>query len=134
MSTKDPIQDAHRDQVDAEDSSTVSTEETSALLRDANPEPAFGPGVVSAVRYLPSATELRQAAERLESVYALLRPVYQPDDVCNALQHALDWRARDPVGLAAYCRGSVAHLDWHQLWPRWREWIQEGLKRYPRGD
>jgi len=73
-------------------------------------------------------------AERLESVYALLRPVYHPEDVCNAVEHALDWRSDHPGELHAYCRGSVAHLDWKHLWPRWRAWIQRGLRSFPHGD
>ncbi len=73
-------------------------------------------------------------AERLESVYALLRPVYTPDDVCNAVAHVLEWRDRNPGELHAYCRGAVAHLDWTQLWPRWRAWIKKGLQSFPHGD
>lgn len=67
-------------------------------------------------------------ATRLESVYALRRPVFQADDVANAVRRALDWR--DEVGqetARAYCQGSVAHLDWAALWPRWESWIRSRL-------
>ena len=68
-------------------------------------------------------------AIRLESVYALKRPVYDADDVANAVIRAWDWQ--ESVGLEtaqAYCRGTVAHLDWRSLWPRWEQWIARGLR------
>jgi len=68
-------------------------------------------------------------AVRRESVYGLTRPIFTAEDVANAVERALDWRMK--VGrdvCAAYCRGSVAHLDWPQLTPRWRAWIKEGLR------
>lgn len=73
-----------------------------------------------------------QRARRLESVYALERPVFTPVDVANALQRVLDWRgeldaAAGPGTAAAYCQGSVAHLRWSALWPRWRSWFKGGL-------
>ena len=67
-------------------------------------------------------------AMRLESVYALKRPVFDAIDVANAVERALAWR--DAVGIEtarAYCRGAVAHLDWASLWPRWYSWIKRGL-------
>jgi glycosyltransferase involved in cell wall biosynthesis len=66
--------------------------------------------------------------KRFESVYAIVRPVYRIEDFTNAAERILDWR--DSLGLdtvEAYCRGSVGHLGWEQLWPRWRQWVQEGL-------
>jgi glycosyltransferase involved in cell wall biosynthesis len=71
------------------------------------------------------------AAERLESVYAVIRPVYRVEDVVNAVETALRQRTGQTHH---YCRGSVAHLDWAQLWPRWRAWVADGLARYPEGD
>jgi len=65
---------------------------------------------------------------RTESVYALRRPVFRIEDVANAAERALTWR--DEVGretAAAYCRGSVAHLDWEALGDRWVSWIRSGL-------
>jgi glycosyltransferase involved in cell wall biosynthesis len=67
-------------------------------------------------------------ALRLESVYAMKRPVFEVDDVANAVERALDWVKLVGEGTAeAYCQGAVAHLDWQQLWPRWQQWIQRGL-------
>lgn len=66
---------------------------------------------------------------RLESVYALTRPVFRAEDVANAVERALGWReeiGRDAA--AAYCRGAVAHLDWEALGGRWAGWIREGLR------
>ena len=65
---------------------------------------------------------------RLESVYALRRPVFRAEDVANATERALNWR--DEIGreaAAAYCRGAVAHLDWEALGDRWASWIRSGL-------
>lgn len=66
---------------------------------------------------------------RYESVYALQRPVFQAEDVANATQRAVGWIQQ--VGwptAAAYCRGSVAHLNWDVLAPRWQGWIRKGLQ------
>ncbi len=65
---------------------------------------------------------------RLEGVYALQRPVFRVEDWANAAERALEWR--DAVGrdlAKAYCRGSVAHLAWDRLWPRWQGWIRQGI-------
>jgi glycosyltransferase involved in cell wall biosynthesis len=67
-------------------------------------------------------------AWRLESVYALLRPVYHPKDWAGAVQTVVHAMAEAPQLIEAYCRGSVAHLDWEFLWPRWQGWINQGLK------
>jgi glycosyltransferase involved in cell wall biosynthesis len=65
---------------------------------------------------------------RLEGVYAQRRPVFRADDVANAIERVWSWRGAIGVEAAqAYCRGSVAHLDWAALWPRWRSWIRGGL-------
>lgn len=66
---------------------------------------------------------------RLEGVYAQQRPVFRAEDVANAVERAIQWRQE--IGdrtAAAYCRGAVAHLDWASLWPRWRQWIVQGLE------
>jgi glycosyltransferase involved in cell wall biosynthesis len=65
---------------------------------------------------------------RRESIYALTRPVFRPEDCANAIERALSWR--DEVGretAAAYCRGAVAHLDWNKLAARWLSWLRQGL-------
>jgi glycosyltransferase involved in cell wall biosynthesis len=66
---------------------------------------------------------------RLEGIYAQQRPVFRAADVANAIERVLSWRAEvGPAVVQAYCRGSVAHLSWPALWPRWRSWIAAGLK------
>lgn len=68
-------------------------------------------------------------AERMESIYALIRPVFTVTDFANATERALRWR--QDVGEAvcrAYCQGAVAHLDWSALWPRWESWIRKGIQ------
>lgn len=66
--------------------------------------------------------------ERLESVYAMRRPVFHPVDVANAVERALDWRKNDHLACQAYCRGSVEHLGWERIWPRWEAWFKQGLE------
>jgi glycosyltransferase involved in cell wall biosynthesis len=67
---------------------------------------------------------------RLEGIYAQQRPVFRPTDVANAVERALAWRTQiGPDTASAYCRGTVAHLDWSVLWPRWRSWIHTGLNQ-----
>lgn len=70
-------------------------------------------------------------AWRLESIYALQRPVYHPKAVAEALLKATSAN-EDQATTMAYCSGSVAHLDWQHLWPRWRAWIKKGLNGQPR--
>lgn len=66
--------------------------------------------------------------ERLESVYAVRRPVFGVVDWANAVERILAWRGEIGSQVAsAYCRLSVQHLDWKNLWPRWHTWIKEGL-------
>ena len=57
----------------------------------------------------------------------LVRPVLDPADVANALERVWAWQAQWPDGGVAYCRGSVQHLDWRYLYPRWRRWVKQGL-------
>lgn len=66
---------------------------------------------------------------RLESVYAMQRPVMRVSDWANAVERVLNWR--QGVGYdvsAAYCRGAVTHLDWRYLRSRWLSWIRQGLE------
>lgn len=75
-------------------------------------------------------------AWRLESLYALQRPVYHPKDFAETIIRTARIAIEAPAVSQAYCRGSVAHLDWVSLWPRWRAWIAKGLEevRDARGD
>lgn len=66
-------------------------------------------------------------AWRLESVYALLRPVYKPRDVAEVLLRVGQQTQHHPARMRAYCSGAVSYLEWGVLWPRWRGWIQQGL-------
>lgn len=64
---------------------------------------------------------------RLESVYALLRPVMRAEDCANATMRALRWAEVEGEVGKAYLKGTVAHLDWSALWPRWHSWFRQGL-------
>ncbi len=77
-----------------------------------------------------NAWKVPRVAERLESVYALVRPVFSPVDGANAVERALDWKRNDERVCQAYCRGAVEYLDWTHLWPRWRSWFKKGLEEY----
>lgn len=66
-------------------------------------------------------------AWRLESIYALQRPVFKPRDVAEVASRLIRDVLVGPETVERYCRGSVAHLDWRYLWPRWRGWIRKGL-------
>ncbi len=64
---------------------------------------------------------------RLDSVYAIQRPVMRAEDWRNATLRALQWRETEGVVGEEYCKGSVAHLDWSALWGRWSSWFRQGL-------
>jgi glycosyltransferase involved in cell wall biosynthesis len=65
-------------------------------------------------------------AWRLESVYAIQRPVFRPADMAKVVETVVT-RSWSREERQAYCAGSVAHLNWQYLWPRWRDWIITGL-------
>lgn len=66
-------------------------------------------------------------AWRIESIYALQRPVFRPRDWAEAASRLIRDQMVGPGTVARYCRGTVAHLDWRYLWPRWRAWIRKGV-------
>lgn len=67
-------------------------------------------------------------AWRLESCYAVKRPVLRPEDVAGALALAIGWKRQQPELCAAYCAGAVSYLAWESVWPRWRSWIAQGIR------
>lgn len=75
------------------------------------------------------AWRLEPVAWRLESVYALKRPVFSPETCAAAVINAYSVTRLSPVQVRAYCSGAVEHLDWKHLWPRWRSWFRQGLMR-----
>lgn len=66
-------------------------------------------------------------AWRVESVYALVRPVFKASDWSAAVLRM----SRSGLTAADWA-GSVAHLDWQQLWPAWQQWFETGLVAYRR--
>lgn len=68
------------------------------------------------------------AAWRLESCYAVKRPVLDPRTVAEAVKRAVLFKHAAPQLCEAYCQGAVDHLRWDTLWPRWRRWFQLGLQ------
>lgn len=77
---------------------------------------------------LPPMWRVEPVAWRLESCYALQRPVFDPAVVATVLRVAATHKRQDPDACRAYCSGSVEHLSWKSLWPRWRSWIRTGLR------
>lgn len=73
-------------------------------------------------------------AWRLESCYAVKRPVLNPPDVAGAAALAIGWKRAQPAVCAAYCHGAVSYLQWDAIWPRWRAWVRRGLQEPPRWD
>lgn len=68
-------------------------------------------------------------AWRLESCYVLERPVFRPEAFAETVYKAYRQATGNPH-LGPYCAGSVRHLWWDQLWPRWQAWITKGLTDY----
>ncbi len=69
-------------------------------------------------------------AWRIEGFYSLQRPVFDPVDVANAVERALDFKRNDERVCQAYTRAQVAYLDWNVLWGRWRSWFKQGLEEF----
>lgn len=68
------------------------------------------------------------SAWRLESCYAVKRPVLSPVHFAEAAARAAAWKRDQPQLCAAYCAGAVSYLQWDVLWPRWRSWIRQGIR------
>lgn len=64
---------------------------------------------------------------RTEGTYAIRRPVVGPRVFARKALWAIDEVRRDEGLMRAYCQGSVAHLDWQQLAPRWLSWVRKGI-------
>ena len=65
---------------------------------------------------------------RTEGLYAIRRPVVDARVFARKALWAVDEVLRDPGVSAAYCKGSVAHLDWQYLQGRWLSWVRQGLR------
>jgi len=62
--------------------------------------------------------------DRLDTPYNCLRPVFDPGDWVETIERAL----QSPNKAPDFCRNSVAHLDWHALWPSmWKKWFESGV-------
>lgn len=59
--------------------------------------------------------------------YCVQRPVLNVDRVAKWCRERAHAALEDPT-LAAHYAGSVAHLQWQNLWPRWETWVRQGLK------
>ena len=67
-------------------------------------------------------------AWRTEGHFNAKRPVWWDIDWAAGALAAMNWMEEEPEVVREYCRGSVAHLDWQALWPRWRSWWAQGLE------
>lgn len=78
-------------------------------------------------RFDPAGTDRREGA------YVIERPGLFPLYAKVVADRIMAWREKDPATVAAYCKGSVAHLDWRYLWGRWRSWVAKGLQEFRDG-
>lgn len=58
--------------------------------------------------------------------YCVQRPLLKVDEVALACKALAD-KALEDGTRAHYYAGSVAHLEWSALWPRWETWVRQGL-------
>lgn len=70
------------------------------------------------------------ATSRVEGPYAICRPLVLPMHTKNRIADVLKSQNECPEEMRAYCKGTVAHLDWRYLWGRWRSWFQDGLAEF----
>lgn len=75
-----------------------------------------------------SAWRVPPSFQHKEGAYGVVWPLATPIDTANALERAIIWRGQLGDVASAYCRGSVEHLRWKHLWPRWRSWFKRGLE------
>lgn len=61
-----------------------------------------------------------------DNPYCVQRPLLRMKQVALACRE-LAQRALVDETLAHFYAGSVAHLEWSQLWPRWETWVRQGL-------
>lgn len=59
--------------------------------------------------------------------YVVQRPVLNVADVASRCLELAQQMLTDETKPAFYA-GSVAHLHWAQLWPRWETWVRQGLR------
>lgn len=59
---------------------------------------------------------------RLEGLHNCLRPVYRPEDWIEAVQ-----KVREQKVEGEFCRASIDHLKWSNLWPVWLKWFERGI-------
>jgi glycosyltransferase involved in cell wall biosynthesis len=63
----------------------------------------------------------------IDNPYCIQRPLLRPQQVANRCAELATLTLEDPAR-AAYYAGTVAHLHWNQLWPRWETWVRTGLR------
>lgn len=58
--------------------------------------------------------------------YCVQRPLLHVGPVAGRCEEFAHQALLDPT-LAHHYAGTVAHLEWSQLWPRWETWVRQGL-------
>lgn len=61
-----------------------------------------------------------------DNPYCVQRPLLRVAQVAQRCRDLAHKALADPT-LAPYYAGSVAHLHWQELWPRWETWFRQGL-------
>lgn len=85
---------------------------------------------------VPRGWQILPIALRLDGCYALQRPVFVAAAWADRVEQICRGTETTGAEQTAFCTGSVAHLSWQALWPRWRAWITQGLhqrREQPRG-
>lgn len=70
---------------------------------------------------------VKPQAWRVEGLSTSLRPVYDPMTFVDTIKKVIDERPEP-----GFCRSSVEHLDWKNLWFPWKKWFLEGLNELPK--
>ena len=64
------------------------------------------------------------------NAYAIGRPIGYATDLVARLLELRQKTNDERREIEAYCRGSVAHLHWSSVGPRWQAWMQKGLEGF----
>jgi glycosyltransferase involved in cell wall biosynthesis len=79
-----------------------------------------------AAEHLHRSLLVEPRAFRVDGYHGCLRPVFNAEDWASAVSHSINPPAGDDKDMIPEWK-LPDHLDWNNLWPRWKSWIKEGL-------